>query len=60
MRPTVPPSLTEGCDAEDLARMREFSRGYARFVGIEDMGDVRHFRFESPKSVLEVPVRRAQ
>ena len=56
---TVPSELLAGCNAEDVARMREFSKGYRKFVGTEQIGDTRYFRFESPKDILEVAVRVA-
>ena len=57
---TVPSELLAGCNAEDVARMREFSKGYREFVGTEQIGDTRYFRFESPKEILEVSVRVIQ
>lgn len=53
----VPVHLLVGCDAQDLAQMRELARGYERFAGTHDIGDTRYFRFESRKEILEVAVK---
>lgn len=55
--PRVPAKHLEGCDQEDLARMRDFSMGYGKFVGVEQIGDTRFFRFESPREILECSVK---
>lgn len=53
----IPSEFLTDCDPEDLERMKEYSRGFKRFVGISHIGSTRYFRFESPKQILECSVK---
>ena len=57
---TVPKELLEGCNAEDVAYMRALARGYQKFIGTDEIGDMRYFGFESPNAILSVPVRMSK